>query len=128
MIESFRDIQRLAGGFQVAKIFLTANDLGLFLEIGAQHLRAEDLAAKLDVDARALGLMLNALAAVGLLHKEDGSYRNHPVVYEHLGDLENYRGSIFRHIHHCWESWNNLPQRRMRLVTMTIGRVILSAA
>jgi ubiquinone/menaquinone biosynthesis C-methylase UbiE len=23
---------------------------------------------------------------------------------------KNYRGSIFRHIHHCWEAWNELPQ------------------
>ncbi len=110
MIESFRDIQRLASGFQAAKVFLTANDLGLFLELGSQSRRADDVAASLQVDSRSLGLLMNALTAIGLLQKEDGAFRNHPIVYEHLGDLENYRGSIFRHIHHCWESWNGLPE------------------
>jgi SAM-dependent methyltransferase len=110
MIESFRDIQRLASGFQAAKVFLTANDLGLFLELGSQSRRADDVATSLQVDSRSLGLLMNALTAIGLLQKEDGVYRNHPIVYEHLGDLENYRGSIFRHIHHCWDSWNSLPE------------------
>ena len=78
------------------------------MKIGQESLTAAELAATLQVDPRALGLLLNALTAVGLLQKEAGQYRNHPVVYEHLGDPENYRGSIFRHIHHCWGSWNQL--------------------
>nr|NIS41313.1 hypothetical protein [Desulfuromonadales bacterium] len=29
---------------------------------------------------------------------------------ENLGDPETGRGAIFRHIHHCWNSWNSLPE------------------
>jgi len=110
MITSFRDIQRLAGGFQAAKIFLTANDLGLFAAIGDRPRSAEELAGQLQVNARALGLLLNALTALGLLRREGELFGNHPIVHEHLGDLANYRGSIFRHLHHCWEAWNRLPE------------------
>ena len=110
MITSFRDIQRLAGGFQASKIFLTANDLGLFTAIGDEGRSAAELAETLQVNPRALGLLLNALAAIGLLSREGDLFVNHPVVYEHLGDLETYRGAIFRHIHHCWEAWNHLPE------------------
>ncbi|PLY03840.1 MAG: hypothetical protein C0623_00375 [Desulfuromonas sp.] len=102
-------MQRLAGGFQAAKIFLTANDLGLFLEIGAAEKSPGELAAALSVDRRALRLLLNALTALNMLEKGDHGYRNHPVVYEHLGNPATYRGAIFRHIHHCWDSWSRLP-------------------
>ena len=110
MFESFRDIQRLASGFQAAKIFLTANDLGLFLEIGDNICTADDLAATLKVDRRALELLLNALTALQMLDKVDAGYRNRPIINEHLGQVETYRGSIFRHIHHCWDSWSRLPE------------------
>lgn len=106
-IESFRDLQRLAGGFQSAKIFLTANDLDLFSRLDKWR-EAADLAYELEVDGRALGLLLNALVALGLLVKEGERYRNTPIAEEFLAG-GGYRGSIFKHIHHCWEAWNELP-------------------
>ncbi|PLX76597.1 MAG: hypothetical protein C0615_06495 [Desulfuromonas sp.] len=108
MVETYRDIQRLAGGFQAAKIFLTANDLGLFLQIGDGSNSVDELATALDVDQRALELLLNALVALGLLVKKEDRFSNLPVVHQSLGDEEQYRGHIFRHIHHCWSAWNNL--------------------
>lgn len=110
MLESFRDLQRLAGGFQASKMFLTANDLGLFTRIGSERCSVDQLAGDLEVDRRALELLLNALTALGLLQKDNDQYRNHPVVHRFLGEPEHYRGSIFRHIHHCWEAWNHLPE------------------
>lgn len=107
--ETFRDLLRLAHGYTLAKVFFTANDLDLFsrLESGRE---AVDLAFELGVDARALGLLLNALTAMGLLQKAGDHYRNAPVANEFLVQGKNYRGSIFRHLHHCWEAWNELPQ------------------
>jgi ubiquinone/menaquinone biosynthesis C-methylase UbiE len=107
-IESFRDLQRLAGGFQGAKVFLTANDLGLFERL-EEWRAAADLAYELEVDARALGLLLNALVALGLLEKAGERYRCTPETARFLG-AEGYRGHIFRHIHHCWAAWSELPQ------------------
>jgi SAM-dependent methyltransferase len=108
-IESYRDLLRLAHGFELAKVFFTANDLDLFsrLEEGRE---TADLAFELGVDSRALGLLLNALTAMGLLEMSGDSYRNSSVANEFLVRGENWRGSIFRHIHHCWEAWNELPK------------------
>lgn len=108
-IESFRDLLRLAHGFESAKVFFTAVDLDLFsrLEEGRE---AADLACELGVDGRALALLLNALTATGLLEKAGDRYRNAPVASEFLVQGRNYRGSIFRHIHHCWQAWSDLPQ------------------
>lgn len=108
-IESFRDLSRLSHGFQMAKAFLTANDLDLFSRLGEGR-EASDLAYELGVDARALGLLMNALAAMGLLEKEGEVFRNGPVAAEFLVLGENYRGNIFKHIHHCWDAWNGLPE------------------
>jgi ubiquinone/menaquinone biosynthesis C-methylase UbiE len=108
-IESFRDLLRLAHGFEQTKVFFTANDLDLFSRLGEGRDSA-DLAFELGVDGRALGLLLNALTAMGLLEKAGDRYRNAPVANEFLVQGKNYRGSIFRHIHHCWEAWTDLPQ------------------
>lgn len=104
--QTFRDLMRLIHGFEAAKIILVANDLDLFRALG-DGATASDLAGRLEVDARALGLVLNALVALKLLDKEDGVYRNAPVSERYLAG-EGYRGHILRHLHHCWDSWNDL--------------------
>jgi SAM-dependent methyltransferase len=104
--QNFRDLMRLVHGFESAKIFLVANDLGLFQRLDGERSAAE-LAAELGVDARALELLMNALTALGVLEKGATGYRNAPVAAAWLSG-DSYRGHIFRHIHHCWESWNDL--------------------
>jgi SAM-dependent methyltransferase len=104
--ENFRDLMRLVHGFEAAKIFLVANDLNLFQRLEQGRSTAE-VAAELEVDGRALGLLMNALTALGLLESHEGRFRNAPVTAEYLAG-NSYRGHIFRHIHHCWESWNDL--------------------
>ena len=104
-IESFRDLMRLIHGFEAAKIVLVANDLDLFSRLGSGRGAAE-LAAELGVDGRALGLLMNALVALGLLEKENGRFRNAPPAETFLVRGEKWRGSILRHLHHCWEAWN----------------------
>lgn len=104
--ESFRDLMRMVSGFQAAKILLVANDLQLFRHLDSER-TAPEVAGELGVDARALELLMNALAALGLLEKSGNLFRNAPAAAEFLSG-NSYRGHIFRHIHHCWESWNDL--------------------
>ncbi|WP_298037563.1 methyltransferase [uncultured Desulfuromonas sp.] len=108
-LESFHDLMRLAHGFEAAKIFFVANDLDLFSRVG-QGRAADDLAAELGRDGRALTILLNALVAVGLLQKEGDLYRNGPAASRWLVQGEAFRGSIFKHIHHCWGAWNDLGE------------------
>ena len=104
--ENFRDLMRIAHGFEASKILLVANDLDLFNVIGEGR-SSRALADDLQVAPRALELVLNALVAMGLLTSDADLYRNTAVSREYLGG-ESFRGHIFRHIHHCWESWNDL--------------------
>ena len=104
--ESFRDLMRLVHGFEAAKILLVANDLGLFRHL-AEERTAAAVAGELGVDPRALELVMNALVALGLLEKSAAGFCNAPAAAAYLAN-EGYRGHIFRHIHHCWESWNDL--------------------
>ncbi|MDT8442132.1 MAG: methyltransferase [Desulfuromonadales bacterium] len=105
--QTFRDLMRLVHGFEPAKILLVANDLDLFNQFDEASCPADELARRLQVDARALQLLLNALVAMGLLVKQGDRYGNADVAREFLAG-DRYRGHIFRHIHHCWESWNDL--------------------
>lgn len=105
-LQSFRDLMRLVHGFESAKVFLVANDLDLFRRLTTER-SAADLAAEVGVNARALELLMNALAALGVLEKGEAGFRNAPVAAAWLSG-DHYRGHIFRHIHHCWESWNDL--------------------
>ena len=104
--QSFRDLMRLVHGFESAKIFLVANDLDLFRRLTTER-SAAALAVELGVNARALELLMNALAALGVLEKGAAGFRNAPVAAAWLSG-DHYRGHIFRHIHHCWDSWNDL--------------------
>jgi len=56
---------------------VTANDaVGTFAAINDRALTTEDLAAKLDVDARALGIHLSLLAATGFVERREGRWRS----------------------------------------------------
>jgi len=107
--ESFRDLLRLVHGFQAAKVFLLAVEHDFFtpLEKGCS---AEELAAQRSLDARATGLLLNALAALGVLDKRDGVYHNGSAASRWLVHGASYRGHIFKHIHHCWDAWHHLGE------------------
>jgi SAM-dependent methyltransferase len=104
--KSFSDLMRLAHGFESAKIFLVANDLGLFRLVG-EGSTAGVLAETLQLDERALGILLNALVALGLLEADGQTFKNTHLGRTYLAS-EDRRESIFKHIHRCWESWNNL--------------------
>jgi len=107
--ESFRDLLRLVHGFEAAKIFLLAIEHDFFtpLEPGCT---ADELAALRGLDPRATGLLLNALAALGVLEKRGGVFRNGSAASRWLVAGDDYRGHIFKHIHHCWDAWHRLGE------------------
>jgi len=52
-----------------------ADEVGTFAALAARAMRTEELAAQLRVDARALGIHLGLLAALGLVERRDGRWR-----------------------------------------------------
>lgn len=108
--ETFKDLMKLSHGFEPARIFLSAVELDLFSQL-SEKMTAQQLAARLSLQAEPLTLVLNALVAMGLLDKEGAVYVNRPVAEENLVSGQGYRGHIFRHISHCWPPWGNLSDR-----------------
>jgi len=64
-----------ARAFQQSQPLLAAAELNLFEAIGDQAKTAREVADSLGTDPRATEVLLNALAALGLLEKADGTFR-----------------------------------------------------
>ncbi|MBW1916742.1 MAG: methyltransferase [Deltaproteobacteria bacterium] len=104
----FEELMRLARGFQASKIFMVACDLEVFSHLSFPAV-VQDLAERLKVNARALEMVLNALTGLGILVKEGEAFRNGELAERYLvAGHENYRGAIFKHLHHTWEGWSDL--------------------
>lgn len=100
---------RLARQFMESRILLTAAELNLFTPLAEKPHTAEQLAGRLGCDTRALTILLDALAAMGLLEKENGAYRTPPAAAAFLS-RESRRSVIpmILHAAHLWESWSGL--------------------
>ena len=85
--------------------------LDVFTAIGKERLTAGDVAGKLGVDRRALTMLLNALAAMGLLSKTEEMYSNTPASFAFLSkDSPQYLGFMIMHHHHLVDSWSQLDE------------------
>jgi len=67
-------ILELMGGFRPACVLGAAAELGLFDAIGQSCMSAEEVTAKLKSDLRATTMLLDAIAAIGLLSKDGDRY------------------------------------------------------
>jgi ribosomal protein L11 methylase PrmA len=107
----FEQIMSMARGFQIAKMLMVAVDLGLF-DFLAEAKNAQETAAWLKAEPRAIGIFLNGLAALGILNKKGDSFRNGDLASRFLVQgSENYRGAIIRHMEHTWKrGWEDLQE------------------
>jgi predicted O-methyltransferase YrrM len=102
-------ILKLARQFMASRILLSAAQMNLFTFLDERPSTAEDLARKLNTDLRGLTILLDALAAMGLLSKQEGRYRCSPDAAPFLTD-----GSprsvlpMILHAAHLWERWSGL--------------------
>lgn len=85
--------------------------LGIFTILDEGQLRLEEVAEKTDADRRGIEYLLNALAAMGLLVKENGHYADTPEAREFLSEKsEKYLGHIILHHHHILDGWAQLDK------------------
>lgn len=69
----------IANAFYKSQTLFAASDLGVFTKLSELgEADAPTLARELGLDARGATLLLNACAAIGLLEKENGRFRNTP--------------------------------------------------
>lgn len=85
--------------------------LGVFTALGNESLNSEALAGRIGADDRALAMLLNALAAMGLLTKTGDVYSNTEAGRKFLSkESPQYVGHIIMHHHHLMFSWAELDQ------------------
>jgi predicted O-methyltransferase YrrM len=105
-------LDQISAGYQDAIILLAANPLGVFARLARGPRGAAELATELNLDARALELVLLALAAAGVLERrDDGSYRLPSEVAAFLDPAgAQTMVSILDHHHHLLERWTHLAE------------------
>jgi SAM-dependent methyltransferase len=97
-------------GYRPAQILITCTQLGVFNQLAAGPHTPAELAAQLAVDPKALGRLLNAAVAHGLLIKQNERYANSsmsetclvPGGRYHLGNLIGREGAFY-------QRWSYLP-------------------
>ena len=89
----------------------TGVKLDVFSCIAAGAAEPLVIAGKLGADARAVAMLCNALAAMGLLKKEGALFQNTESARRYLvKSSPDYIGYIITHFYHTVESWWHLPQ------------------
>ncbi len=107
---AFLELMDIARGFRPAKILMVATELGLFDHLEEPR-TATEVAAKVKADPRAVGILLNGLAAVGVVLKEGERFKNGEAASRFLvHGKEDYRGAIIRHMKHTWFGWTELSR------------------
>ena len=106
----FSDLARLASGHVEARIVQAAVELDIFDVIGNDTFDSAAVAKSLNLEPRATDLMLNALTALGLLHKRADRFDLTELSARYLkrGNSE-YLGDMIRFDALLWPCWEQLP-------------------
>jgi predicted O-methyltransferase YrrM len=102
----------LARKFMESRVLLTGAELDLFTLLAPEPLGLDEVTSKTGADRRALEILLDALAAQGLLVKERGRWRTEPSVAPFL--VEGAGGSVLPMVLHAanlWNRWSHLTQK-----------------
>ncbi len=104
------DFTRMVNAWRESRIVLSALELDLFSAVGDGATPAE-IARRLGADRRGVDCLLHALAALDLIEKRDGSFRNGPVAARFLceGAPDDHRGALL-HGAALWQRWSALTE------------------
>jgi hypothetical protein len=103
------EILQLAQGFMQSRILHSAAELNLFTILQNSPLSAQEVATKIGGDVRALSILLDAVAAMGLLVKRNGAYRCDGSVAHLLTDGSSVTIlPMIRHMASLWPRWSRL--------------------
>jgi len=95
-------------GYMPSRCLLTALELDIFTAVG-DGASAEQIGTKINANARAVGMLLNALVSLGLLSKSGDDYKNTAESARFLvqGSKDNHRNGLL-HIANIWHRWSTL--------------------
>jgi hypothetical protein len=102
-------LRMLAFRFRESRAVFAGVELGVFEALGDGARSAEELAGSLALDARALAILLDALAALEVLERDGARYAIPGDLRETLApDGSEYAGNLFLHDLWHWTSWARL--------------------
>lgn len=108
ILEQSKELRKIWGGFQGARVLLTANNYKVFDYLKKQK-AAAGLAKDIGADKRATEILLDALTGLGLLKKQKGQYKNSSLASQFLiSGSPYYQGDIIRHADTLWQNWSGL--------------------
>lgn len=113
-MEKNNDIQpgrllAMSGSYWQACALHAGVKLGVFTLLADRQCTAAELAVQLDASVRGMELLLNALAAMGLLVKEDGRFIDTVESATLLNrEAPRYVGYMIMHHHHLMDGWAQL--------------------
>ena len=107
-------------GFMPSRCILTALELDIFTAVG-DGATAEQVGAKVEANARAVGMLLDALVSLGLLCKREEVYKNtaESARYFVRGSKDNQRDGLL-HTANIWHRWSTLTDAVRRGTRMGI--------
>ncbi len=105
-------IMSLSRAFMESRVLLTGAELDLFTLTAAAPMSAREIAGRIDADLRALTILLDALAAMGVLLKRADAYLTEPSAARLLGgDSPESILPIIWHNVDLWERWGRLTEK-----------------
>ena len=101
-------LDQMIRGYMPSRCILTALELDIFTAVG-EAANAEQIGTKIHANARAAGMLLNALVALGLLSKSGDDYKNTPESARFFvqGSKDNHRNGLL-HTANIWHRWSTL--------------------
>ncbi len=108
--EKANELRKIWGGFQGARVLLTANNYRVF-DCLLKDQSAKELSKKLNINLRATEILLDALTGMGLLKKQNSKYRNTAMASRFLvSGRPFYQGDIIKHADALWDNWSGLDK------------------
>ncbi|TYO99394.1 ubiquinone/menaquinone biosynthesis C-methylase UbiE [Geothermobacter ehrlichii] len=105
------ELLNLSGSYWATCTLHAGVKLDLFTPLAEKTRSAGDLAEAKGLDVRALEMLLNALAAMGLLEKRGDHFAAVPAAARYLAkNSPDYLGYMILHHHHLVASWSRLDE------------------
>jgi len=109
MENGIRTLNELSWGYRASKALQVASGLGIFTVLSGRVMEAGEIAKKCRSKAGLTEKLLIGCAAMGLLEKEEGRYKNSALAEKYLvRGGEFYQGDIIAHSANVMEYWNRL--------------------
>ena len=103
-------IREFASSFQKSRILLSGFELDIFTNVDVTGTTNKQIANILHLDEHACERLLNALASLGFLKKQNQLFFNTAESFTFLSKKSSdYLGGLM-HSNHLWNTWSNLTQ------------------